>query len=73
MFQRSGWGAPGLSLSSSGEDFDRQAGLILLRLKSIWGGGLHPGKEVTEVKPAVTYLVGYMDRWKDLKIAINRI
>lgn len=57
----------------SAEDFDRQAGLILLRLKSIFGGGLYPGSSGHEIKPAVTYLIGYMDRWKDLKIAINRI
>jgi hypothetical protein len=25
------------------------------------------------IKPAITYLAGYMDRWRDLKIAINRI
>jgi hypothetical protein len=61
------------ALLTAAEDFDRQAGLILLRLNSIFGGGLYPGQSMVEVKPAVTYLVGYMDRWKDLKIAINRI
>jgi hypothetical protein len=55
------------------EDFDRQAGLILLRLKSILGGGQYPGMAFPAIKPAITYLAGYMDRWKDLKIAINRI
>lgn len=55
------------------EDFDRQAGVILLRLKSIFGGGMYPGMTLPTIKPAVTYLAGYMDRWNALKIAINRI
>jgi hypothetical protein len=55
------------------DDFDRQAGIILMRLKSILGGGLYPGMALPAIKPAVTYLAGYMDRWNDLKVAINRI